>query len=176
MPNYAKINESGSLEFAPRNKGSVSNWINNTEKVLEEGYLPVQEIDVAEGQVVVGYQVLDGYITPIIENIPEKEPESKLTEEEKAQTRIWTLKAQLAVTDYVVIKIAEGVATAEEYADILAIRKEWRTEINKLEATLLDIPQQENFPDVKMLTLDKWKKSNSSDNTPSETIDSEEVI
>lgn len=43
------------------------------------------------------------------------------------------LKQNLADTDYVIIKIAEGVATPEEYADIIAQRQEWRNQINLLQ-------------------------------------------
>ena len=57
------------------------------------------------------------------------------TEYEKAQERIAVLKELLAGTDYVVLKIAEGVATKEDYASVLDIRQQWRAEINQLEAT-----------------------------------------
>lgn len=46
------------------------------------------------------------------------------------------LVGNLASTDYVVIKIAEGVATKEEYADILKNRAEWRTRINEIQKEL----------------------------------------
>ena len=49
---------------------------------------------------------------------------------------IYTLKQQLAETDYIACKIAEGSATAEEYADIIADRQRWRGEINSLESEL----------------------------------------
>jgi hypothetical protein len=55
------------------------------------------------------------------------------TEYEKAQARIAELKELLAGTDYVVLKIAEGVATKEDYASVLEIRQQWRAEINELE-------------------------------------------
>lgn len=42
------------------------------------------------------------------------------------------LKAYLESTDYVVIKIAEGVATSEEYAEVLAERVRARARINQL--------------------------------------------
>lgn len=42
-------------------------------------------------------------------------------------------KHRLAQTDYVVIKIAEGAATKNEYAQILAERQELRAKINELE-------------------------------------------
>ena len=51
----------------------------------------------------------------------------------KAQT-IYRLKMQLSATDYAVIKIAEGAATPEEYAELIAQRQQWRQEINALEA------------------------------------------
>ena len=56
--------------------------------------------------------------------------------EEQKQIEINELKQKLASTDYIVIKIAEGVATAEEYAETLEQRKLWRTQINELENTL----------------------------------------
>ena len=43
------------------------------------------------------------------------------------------LKQNLVDTDYVIIKIAEGVATKEDYADIIAQRQVWRTRINELQ-------------------------------------------
>ena len=55
------------------------------------------------------------------------------SEEELKQARINELKAKLQDTDYVVIKIAEGEATQEEYAEVLANRKAWRAEIKDLE-------------------------------------------
>jgi hypothetical protein len=55
------------------------------------------------------------------------------TEYEKAQARIAELKQMLAGSDYVVIKIAEGVSTADDYSEILNSRKAWRAEINELE-------------------------------------------
>lgn len=54
---------------------------------------------------------------------------------ESNEQRIDRLKAELAATDYVVIKIAEGAATAEEYAAVIADREAWRKEINELEGS-----------------------------------------
>ena len=67
-----------------------------------------------------------------VEAIPEKTAEEKAAEE-KAQ-KIAALKQKLADTDYVAAKIAEGAATREEYADVLAQRETWRKEINELES------------------------------------------
>lgn len=44
------------------------------------------------------------------------------------------LKAKLTASDYAVIKIAEGAATSEEYAELIANRQAWRARINELEA------------------------------------------
>ena len=49
---------------------------------------------------------------------------------------IQQLKQQLADTDYIACKIAEGSATAEDYADIIAKRQKWREEINAYESEL----------------------------------------
>lgn len=55
------------------------------------------------------------------------------------QERINTLKQSLSASDYVVLKIAEGVATQEEYAEILTSRQIWRKEINELEVALQEM-------------------------------------
>lgn len=52
------------------------------------------------------------------------------------EREIYQLKANLAATDYVVIKIAEGSATTEEYAQVISDREFWRTEINELQSKL----------------------------------------
>lgn len=60
-------------------------------------------------------------------------------EEEKQNKRfldrseINDLKHKLLMTDYIIIKIAEGVATAEEYADTIAERAKWRERINEIQ-------------------------------------------
>lgn len=55
------------------------------------------------------------------------------TAEELAAAEIAELKQKLSDSDYAIIKIAEGAATAEEYADIIAQRAIWRARINELE-------------------------------------------
>jgi hypothetical protein len=53
---------------------------------------------------------------------------------EENAVRVQALKRQLADTDYIAVKIAEGVATTAEYADRIAERQAWRQEINALSA------------------------------------------
>lgn len=43
------------------------------------------------------------------------------------------LKSQLSLTDYVVIKIAEGEATKEDYAEVIEQRKAWRRRLKELQ-------------------------------------------
>lgn len=54
-------------------------------------------------------------------------------EEVRRAERISRLKQQLSDTDYAVIKISEGAATPDEYAEAIAQRQAWRAEINQLE-------------------------------------------
>lgn len=53
-----------------------------------------------------------------------------------AQREIAWLKAKLSETDYIAAKIAEGSAAAEEYAEEIARRREWRARINELEESM----------------------------------------
>jgi hypothetical protein len=57
MKTYAKIVDN-KLEYAPRNKNGISNWIYDEKAVLAEGYLPVElQETVPDGMLVSGYEV-----------------------------------------------------------------------------------------------------------------------
>ena len=82
-----------------------------------------------------------------------------LTDDEKKQQRIGELekgisddKKELGDTDYVTIKIAEGVATKEEYEAVLKEREELREEIRRLQKELDELrpvdPPKEDDNDV----------------------------
>ena len=64
------------------------------------------------------------------------EAEEKYLQELQIREEIGFLRERLSATDYVVIKIAEGVATEKEYADVLKDRAEWRKRINEIEGEL----------------------------------------
>lgn len=58
----------------------------------------------------------------------------------------------LSSTDYIAAKIAEGVATKTEYKDKLALRQQWRKDINdanqriaELEATEIEVEESVNI-------------------------------
>lgn len=55
------------------------------------------------------------------------------TGKELAEQEIAELKQKLFDTDYQAIKFAEGLLTAEEYAEMKAQRQAWRDRINELE-------------------------------------------
>ena len=62
----------------------------------------------------------------------------KYTESELAIRKIEELKQKLFATDYVALKIVEGAATLEDYKDTIIQRSKWRSEINSLEAKLME--------------------------------------
>ena len=76
------------------------------------------------------YKLVDG--KPVLRTDEEKQPE---IDRIITLLDIKILKLKLAATDYIAAKLAEGVATTEEYAEELAQRAEWRARINELEVT-----------------------------------------
>lgn len=56
------------------------------------------------------------------------------TDSEMRKKRISELKQKLNDTDYMVLKIAEGAAAVDEYAEQIEQRAAWRAEINIIEA------------------------------------------
>lgn len=77
----------------------------------------------------------------IMVKVPEKTEEEKQLEAAKAEMD--TLKRYLDDTDYVVVKIAEGTATKEEYADVLTKREETRERIRELEVEIANLEGDE---------------------------------
>lgn len=68
-----------------------------------------------------------------VEKIPEKTQDEKDLEAAKQEEQ--ELQSFLNSTDYVAAKLAEGVATKEEYAEVLQQRAEARDRINALRAS-----------------------------------------
>lgn len=68
-----------------------------------------------------------------VEKIPEKTQDEKDLEAAKQEEQ--ELQSFLNSTDYVAAKLAEGVATKEEYSDVLQQRAEARDRINVLRAS-----------------------------------------
>lgn len=71
-------------------------------------------------------------ITEEEKNALQREVADFINTAEYKSIRINELKQKLADTDYIACKIAEGVATADEYAEMIAQRQAWRKEINRL--------------------------------------------
>ena len=67
---YAKINEAGSLEYAPRDISGVSNWGLNEANVLAAGYLPVDFTAAPEGKQQTGWKIENSRIVPDFVDIP----------------------------------------------------------------------------------------------------------
>lgn len=122
---YAKI-KNNSLEYAPRNKGNVSNWINDEKAVLADGYLPVELQDIPEGKHQVGYEVVNGVIVRKLEDAP------KPTQESSSQARISGLEAYLASTDWYAIR--ESETGIDIPAEVKKARADARAEISSLRA------------------------------------------
>lgn len=70
MTKYAKLNEDGTLEYAPINLNGVSNWINDENAVLAAGYLPLEELESPEGQYVSGHKIFENKIVPVFSVYP----------------------------------------------------------------------------------------------------------
>lgn len=62
--------------------------------------------------------------------------ENPKLKQSQLEEEIKDLKQKLYDTDYQAIKFAEGLLTADEYAETKAQRQEWRDRINELEKKL----------------------------------------
>ena len=65
------------------------------------------------------------------------------------QTIILDREGKLTSTDYIAAKIAEGKATQEEYAEKIALRQQWRDDINAAKAEIERLEATEPDPEEK---------------------------
>ena len=63
------------------------------------------------------------------------------------ETTILDRQAKLSATDYIDNKITERVATLEDYADKIAERQQWRTDINVAQAEIKRLEALEPDPE-----------------------------
>lgn len=63
MKKYAKLLPGGGIEYAPTNHNGISNWINDEQAVLTEGYFPVEIPETPQGMVFKNYVLNDGIVT-----------------------------------------------------------------------------------------------------------------
>ena len=75
------------------------------------------------------FERITGVPTDTISKQPTREQHLKMM-------RIQRLMQNLSATDYQAIKFAEGEMTAEDYAPMKEQRRQWRAEINQLQAEL----------------------------------------
>lgn len=119
---YAKTNDEGYVVALTSAEFTSDDWLS---------------VDGAED--LLGSELVDQFGTPLytIDNGRIIERAASDIENSNAENErmleIETLKARLKETDYAIIKIAEGAATADEYADVILQRRIWRNEINALE-------------------------------------------
>ena len=64
----------------------------------------------------------------------DKQEKQQLINEQ--QSIILDRESRLTSTDYIAAKIAEGHATREEYAEKIALRQQWRDDINAAQAEI----------------------------------------
>lgn len=63
-------------------------------------------------------------------------------ENQRVDAQIQQLKRNLNETDYVVIKIAQGVSSEQEYEDVISSRSAWRKRINELQERIKTIANE----------------------------------
>lgn len=128
MTKYAKI-KNNSLEYAPRNKGSVSNWINDEKAVLADGYLPVKLQDIPDGKYQAGYEIANGVIVRKLEDVPEPQAPTK---EEVEQIRRQSYIAQVDPLTAHITRLRDEELTPDIAAEITKLVEERKALVAKI--------------------------------------------
>jgi hypothetical protein len=117
------------LVYLARKNGAVIHHASKSAMKQLDGLVPEKTVNNAEWEAAGGLaRIVAGEI------FVGKTDEEKAAEQSVAQNaaRLSWLREQLAATDYIVIKIAEGAATVGQYADEIKQRQDWRQEADGL--------------------------------------------
>ena len=125
---YAKIKDN-SLEYAPRNKEGISNWINDEQAVLAEGYLPVELQDIPEGKYQVGYEVANGVIVRKLEDVPEPQAPTK-EQVELARRQSYVIEVD-PITCHIQ-RLGDEEQTTETIAEIAKLTEERKAKVEEI--------------------------------------------
>lgn len=98
------------------------------QELIKAGFIEVEDGELLDGDTPLMYE--NGTLAINDAEVKKQEQRQELRKEMDALT------INLINTDYVVVKIAEGVATEKDYADVLKDRAEWRKRINEIEGDL----------------------------------------
>lgn len=98
------------------------------QELIKAGFIEVEDGELLDGDTSLMYE--NGALAINDAEVKKQEQRQELRKEMDALT------INLINTDYVVVKIAEGVATKKDYADVLKDRAEWRKRINEIQAEL----------------------------------------
>jgi hypothetical protein len=119
------------MVYLARKNGGVVAHANKAAMEALDGVKPEKTITDAEwaagGNLA---RVIEGEI--VVGKTEGEKAAEKAAAEKKAA--IADLKQKLAESDYIVIKIAEGAAKSEDYAEQIAQRQAWRKQVEELEA------------------------------------------
>ena len=139
---YAKL-VNGTLQYAPRNKGSVSNYNQDATAMLADGYLPVEETEYPKdgNNYSANYAEAEGKIVQSWTLVPTPEPVPPTIEQQVATLEAVTgltravrelmLAENSGVSDYVRAKAQEIEALANPLRGVSA--ESAQTEIQKEE-------------------------------------------
>lgn len=154
MQKYAKLID-GKIEFAPKNKGSISNYNLSVELMTADGYKPLVVIEeTTTEKPLVKYRETDKQIEQYAESVPQPEPHIP-TQEEKEQTARNERNMKLTFTDWT--QLPDAPLTAEMKAAYAEYRQ-----------ALRDVPEQAGFPDAI-----EWPEEPTGEITEEETDESE---
>ena len=119
---YYKVDNNNKIIAVSRSNINESGWVRTEKEIvwsyINNCFLFADEIDTQS------------------EEAARIEQEKNIKSQAMLLESINRLKQNLFDTDYIGIKIAEGVATKADYCELLAKREMWRSEINELQKRL----------------------------------------
>lgn len=147
---YAKITD-GKIEFAPKNKGSISNYNLSQNLMEKDGYKPLVVIEEpTEDKPLVKYRETDEQIEQYAEAAPQPEPYVPTTEEKSESVR--------QIRNQMIDAFDWRISRNNDERELGLTETDDRELLLKYREYLRNYPKTENWYESIPLTFEEWKE------------------
>lgn len=149
MQKYAKLTD-GKIEFAPKNKGAISNYNLSVELMTADGYKPLVVIEEpTEDKPLVRYRETDEQIEQYAEAVPQPEPYVPTIEEKSDSIR--------QIRNQMIDDTEWRISRNNDERELGLTETDNRELLLKYRNYLRNYPETENWYEQNPLDFDSWK-------------------
>lgn len=152
MQKYAKFINENQIEFAPQNKGAISNYNLSVELMTADGYKPLVVVEEpTQEKPLVKYREMEEQIEQYAEAVPQPEPHVPTIEEKSELVR--------QVRNQMIDAFEWRISRNNDERELGLTETDDRELLLKYREYLRNYPEQENWYEQPPMMFEEWKQA-----------------